>query len=131
MKPAVYGEIVVDIGGTPKGGGPVFLLRAKGSTLKFKGFLPVFQEAQDEKREEKPKAEESGAEAEPDATGTELPPLTEGEVLALRKLDTDQHFTQPPPRFSEASLVKELEENGIGRPSTYASIISTIEAREY
>ena len=131
MKPAVYDEIVVDITGTPKGGAPVYLLRAKGSTLKFKGFLAVYEEARDEKREEKPKAEEAGAEAEPDATGTELPPLTEGEVLALRKLDTDQHFTQPPPRFSEASLVKELEENGIGRPSTYASIISTIEAREY
>jgi DNA topoisomerase-1 len=134
MKPAVYDEIVVDIGGTPRGGGPSYLLRAKGSTLKFKGFLAVYEEAKDEKREEKPKAEETAApseEAEPDATGTQLPPLTEGEVLALRKLDTDQHFTQPLPRFSEASLVKELEENGIGRPSTYASIISTIEAREY
>jgi len=135
MKPAVYDEIVVDIAGTPKGGGPVYLLRAKGSTLRFKGFLAVYEEAKDEKREEKPKAEETAAsgadEAEPDATGTELPALTEGEGLALRKLDTDQHFTQPPPRFSEASLVKELEENGIGRPSTYASIIATIEAREY
>jgi DNA topoisomerase I len=133
MKPAVYDEIVVDIAGTAKGGGPIYLLRAKGSTLKFKGFLAVYEEAKDEKREEKPKAEETGAleEAEPDATGTQLPPLTEGEILALRKLDTDQHFTQPPPRFSEASLVKELEENGIGRPSTYASIIATIEAREY
>ena len=54
-----------------------------------------------------------------------------GDELKLKKLDTDQHFTQPPPRFSEASLVKEMEENGIGRPSTYASIIATIEAREY
>ena len=66
-----------------------------------------------------------------DDAATQLPPLAEGDSLALKKLDTDQHFTQPPPRFSEASLVKALEENGIGRPSTYASIISTIEAREY
>jgi DNA topoisomerase I len=135
MRPALYDETVVDITGTPKGGAPVYLLRAKGSTLKFKGFLAVYEEARDEKREEKPKAEEARApgaeEAEPDATGTQLPPLAEGEVLALKKLDTDQHFTQPPPRFSEASLVKELEENGVGRPSTYASIIATIEAREY
>jgi len=136
MRPAVYDETVVDIGATPKAApGPVYLLRAKGSTLKFKGFLAVYEEAKDEKREEKPKAEEAPAtgteDLEPDATGTQLPPLAEGEVVALKKLDTDQHFTQPPPRFSEASLVKELEENGIGRPSTYASIIATIEARDY
>jgi len=136
MKPAVYDETVVDIGAVPGGAeGPAYLLRAKGSTLRFKGFLAVYEEAREEKREEKPRAEEGvapgGEEAEPDATGTQLPPLAEGETVALRKLDTDQHFTQPPPRFSEASLVKELEENGIGRPSTYASIIATIEAREY
>ncbi len=136
MRPAVYDETVVDIAATPKAAaGPLYLLRAKGSTLRFKGFLAVYEEAKDEKREEKPKAEEppapGGEDVEPDATGTQLPNLTEGEVVALKKLDTDQHFTQPPPRFSEASLVKELEENGIGRPSTYASIIATIEARDY
>jgi DNA topoisomerase I len=146
MKPAVYDETVVDIAARPRNGpapvsaaataapGPVYLLRAKGSTLKFKGFLAVYEEARDEKREEKPKAEDAGTaaeEAEPEATGTRLPPLAEGDLLALKKLDTDQHFTEPPPRFSEASLVKELEENGIGRPSTYATIIATIEAREY
>src|SRR5262249_51919936 len=83
---------------------------------------------------QKPKGEETAPVAEdaaPDDDATQLPPLAEGDVLTLQKLDTDQHFTQPPPRFSEASLVKELEENGIGRPSTYASIIATIEAREY
>jgi len=135
MKPAVYDETMADITAAPKsGGGSTYLLRAKGSTLKFKGFLAVYEEAKEEKREEKPKAEEAlpgTEEAEPEGTGTQLPPLAEGEVVALRKLDTDQHFTQPPPRFSEASLVKELEENGIGRPSTYATIIATIEAREY
>jgi DNA topoisomerase-1 len=124
MRPAVYDETVVDITAGP------YLLRAKGSNLRFKGFLAVYEETLEEKVDTKPPA--AGAEeAEPEAVGTTLPPLSVGDVLELKKLDTDQHFTQPPPRFSEASLVKEMEENGIGRPSTYASIISTIEAREY
>jgi DNA topoisomerase-1 len=126
MRPAVFDETVVDIEAGQ------YLLRAKGSTLRFRGFLAVYEESPDEKRQEK--AAESGAvageEAEAEAVPA-LPPLAEGDVLKLGKLDTDQHFTQPPPRFSEASLVKEMEENGIGRPSTYASIIATIEAREY
>ncbi|HLA78519.1 MAG TPA: type I DNA topoisomerase, partial [Vicinamibacteria bacterium] len=122
MRPAVFDEIVVDISAGP------YLLRAKGSTLKFRGFLAVYEETPEEKVAAKPKEETPADEAEGDGA---LPPLKEGDVLSLQKLDTDQHFTQPPPRFSEASLVKELEENGIGRPSTYASIIATIEAREY
>jgi DNA topoisomerase-1 len=126
MKPAVYDETIVDIGAAQ------YLLRAKGSTLKFKGFLAVYEETPDEKRQERPKEEALGADdTEPESAEGQLPPLSTGDVLKLTKLDTDQHFTQPPPRFSEASLVKELEENGIGRPSTYASIIATIEAREY
>jgi DNA topoisomerase-1 len=146
MKPALYDETVVDI----EAG--AYLLRARGATLKFKGFLAVYEESADERIEGKPRAEEpeaargpsadggegaekaeggdGGSSAAPDG-GVQLPPLAEGDLLKLQKLDTDQHFTQPPPRFSEASLVKELEENGIGRPSTYASIIATIEAREY
>ncbi len=135
MKPAVYDETLVEIGALPRSDkGPTYLLRAKGSTLKFKGFLAVYEETPDEKVEAKPSAEEANKkveEAEPDADATLLPPLQERAALALKKIDTDQHFTQPKPRFSEASLVKELEENGIGRPSTYASIMSTIEAREY
>jgi DNA topoisomerase-1 len=135
MRPAVYDETVVDISATPPAGRPAYLLRAKGSTLKFKGFLAVYEEEREEKVEQKPKAEAEGALGAEDQAGddaaTQLPPLVEGETLALKKLDTDQHFTQPPPRYSEASLVKALEENGIGRPSTYATIISTIEAREY
>jgi DNA topoisomerase-1 len=133
MRPAVYDETVVDIGATPPAGRPLYLLRAKGSTLKFKGFLAVYEETREEKVETRPEVEEPHLQkddTEPE-TGDQLPPLEEGESLALKKLDTDQHFTQPPPRFSEASLVKELEENGIGRPSTYATIISTIETREY
>jgi DNA topoisomerase-1 len=128
MKPAVYDETIVDISAG------AYLLRAKGSTLKFKGFLAVYEETPDEARLGKPTLEPANAQADdsaPEEAGSQLPPLAEGDVLTLTKLDTDQHFTQPPPRFSEASLVKELEENGIGRPSTYASIIATIEAREY
>jgi len=128
MRPAVYDETIVDIGAGS------FLLRAKGSTLRFKGFLAAYEETPDEKREAKPGPEAAAPAAdgtEPEEPGSQLPPLVEGQALKLEKLDTDQHFTQPPPRFSEATLVKELEENGIGRPSTYASIIATIEAREY
>jgi DNA topoisomerase-1 len=127
MKPAVYDEIAVEIAAGP------YMLRAKGSVLKFKGFLAVYEESPDEKVIAlKPAADEAADDAAAaDASAQVLPPLAEGDRLKLKKLDTDQHFTQPPPRFSEASLVKELEENGIGRPSTYASIIATIEAREY
>jgi DNA topoisomerase-1 len=149
MRPALYDETVVDV----EAG--AYLLRARGATLKFRGFLAVYEESPDERIAKKPQAESGRAESGEGAESAErtagpeggdtadpgsmaapegdvqLPPLAEGELLKLQKLDTDQHFTQPPPRFSEASLVKELEENGIGRPSTYASIIATIEAREY
>ncbi len=126
MRPAVYDEIVVDIQAAG------YLLRAKGSTLKFRGFLAAYEESPDERRAEKPKEESLKADdTEPEDSEGQLPPLQEGDLVSLRKLEIDQHFTQPPPRFSEASIVKELEENGIGRPSTYASIIATIEAREY
>jgi len=127
MRPAVYDETVADITAG------AYLLRAKGSTLKFKGFLAVYEETPDERRQTKALEEATlGADdTSPETATAQLPPLAEGDRLALKKLDTDQHFTMPPPRFSEGTLVKELEENGIGRPSTYASIIATIEAREY
>ncbi|HET7292579.1 MAG TPA: type I DNA topoisomerase [Vicinamibacteria bacterium] len=129
MRPAVYDETVVDIAAGPA---ERYLLRAKGSTLKFKGFLAVYEESPDEKREAKLREETLAEDStEPEDAVAQLPPLAEGEELRLQKLDTDQHFTEPPARFSEASLVKELEENGIGRPSTYATIIATIETREY
>jgi DNA topoisomerase-1 len=136
MLPAVYDETIADIvtsAAEVNSSAPAYLLRAKGSTLKFKGFLAVYEETPDEKRETRPHEEPApGADdTTPEDAAAQLPPLKEGDRLKLNKLDTDQHFTQPPPRFSEASLVKELEENGIGRPSTYASIIGTIEARDY
>ena len=129
MKPAVFDETAVDIEAAD------YLLRARGQVMKFKGFLAVYEESADEAAKVRAKkAEAMGApeaeKEEPEAKEG-LPPLEEGQKLKLQKLDTDQHFTEPPPRFSEASLVKELEENGIGRPSTYASIITTIEARDY
>jgi DNA topoisomerase-1 len=131
MKPAVYDETVVDVSVAAPGN--AYLLRAKGSVLRFKGFLAVYEETPDEKRETKAREEPHvlADDTAPEDAPNQLPPLAEGDVVALQKLDTDQHFTAPPPRFSEATLVKELEENGIGRPSTYASIIATIEAREY
>ena len=92
-------------------------LRATGSTLVKPGFMAVYQEGQDDVKE-------------PDDDHT-LPVVNEGDVLTLAAVRADQHFTEPPPRFTEASLVKTLEEYGIGRPSTYASIISTLKNREY
>jgi len=112
MSAARFDTVSVDI----RLGGDTTLFRANGQTLVFPGFIAVYQEDTDDDKEEE---------------GGKLPPLEEGEVLPLDKLYGEQHFTQPPPRFSEASLVKTLEEYGIGRPSTYASIISTLQAREY
>ncbi|HUB08864.1 MAG TPA: type I DNA topoisomerase, partial [Myxococcales bacterium] len=121
MAPAVYDQTSIDIAA----GRATF--RATGTILKFAGYLAVYGQQPDE-AEEKPadgEKEDSGAEST-----KELPPVEAGESLTLQKLLPEQHFTQPPPRFTEASLVKELEEKGIGRPSTYASILSTIE-KEY
>jgi len=114
MNPAVIDQTSVDI----KAGEYTF--RATGSVVKFPGFMAVYME---EKAEDQAPAEDEGEAV--------LPPLAEGDVLTLVKLDPKQHFTQPPPRFSEALLVKTLEEKGIGRPSTYAAIISTIQDRDY
>ena len=92
-------------------------LRANGSALKFDGFLRVYKEGRDDSVDE----DEDNI----------LPPLNVGETATVKKVDPQQHFTQPPPRFSEASLVKKLEELGIGRPSTYASIIHVLQDRNY
>ncbi len=114
MKPALFDVTDVDIQNGP------YTLRASGEVLKFPGFLAVFQDAaSDDEDEEKPENEKV------------LPAMTEGEVLKLVSLDTKQNFTQPPPRFTEATLVKALEDNGIGRPSTYGQILTTIQARDY
>ncbi|MGA9525447.1 MAG: type I DNA topoisomerase [Myxococcaceae bacterium] len=125
MKPAVYDQTAADIAA----GRTIF--RASGSTLKFPGYLAVYGATlTTDEESEREKARKAGDESAEEPTG-ELPPLKEGEQLKLSKLLPEQHFTQPPPRFSEATLVKELEEKGIGRPSTYAAILSTIQDKKY
>jgi DNA topoisomerase-1 len=99
--------------------GPESAFRASGTTVVDPGFLAVYEEGRDQKN------------AEEDDEGRKLPAMTIGEAVPLRDIVADQHFTEPPPRYSEASLVKALEEYGIGRPSTYASIIQVLLNREY
>jgi len=117
MNSAVFDQTTVDIDAINSG--VTYRFRVTGSVLKFEGFLKVYEESKDAKDEED------------EALKHKLPVLTEGQKLTLKSLDTEQHFTEPPPRYNEASLVKELEERGIGRPSTYAAIISTIQERQY
>ena len=114
MMPALFDQTTIDIGA-----GAGYTFRATGSVIKFDGFLAVYEEGKDEKDDED---EERAA---------KLPKVVKGEKLGLNSLTPNQHFTDPPPRFSEATLVKALEEKGIGRPSTYASIMSVIQDREY
>ncbi len=119
MTQARFDTVSVDI--AVNGAGNLF--RATGQTLVFPGFIAVYREDRDESPDK-----ESGGDSDDEAR---LPALTEGDVLPVDRLWGEQHFTQPPPRYTEASLVKALEEFGIGRPSTYASIISTLVNREY
>ena len=114
MTPAIFDAVSVDL----EIGQGENIFRASGQTLKFPGFMSVYMEDEDETSEEK-------------ENSSTLPPLEVGEILNIEKIKGDQHFTEPPPRYSEASLVKTLEEYGIGRPSTYSSIISTLQEREY
>ena len=120
MNPAILDTISVDILAGPSQGERPYLFRVSGSTVRFQGFLVLYEESRDEDA-----APKNGEEA------INLPPLEKGDPLDLLKLLPEQHFTQPPPRYTEATLVRTLEEYGIGRPSTYAPIISTIQARGY
>jgi DNA topoisomerase I len=113
MVPAVFDQTAIDIEAGRVG------LRATGQVMKVPGFLEVYAET----------VEDGGA-SEDESTGA-LPDVKEGEILRLLETKPEQHFTQPPPRFSEATLVKELEDKGIGRPSTYAAILSTVQERGY
>ena len=109
-----------------------YLLRAKGSVPTFGGWLSVYEQPGSDRAEPDPAVDQpAGSEGEGEATTGLLPKLTAGDRLELRKVNPEQKFTQPAPRFSEATLVKELEENGIGRPTTYASIIGVLQTREY
>ncbi|HEV3254596.1 MAG TPA: type I DNA topoisomerase [Candidatus Acidoferrales bacterium] len=115
MVPAVFDQTTIDVAAND------YTFRASGSVMKFDGYLAAYQAVQEEEEKDE----------EGDAEGRTLPRVTEGERLQLEKIRPEQHFTEPPPRYTEATLVKELEEKGIGRPSTYATIISTIVEREY
>jgi DNA topoisomerase-1 len=117
ITPAVFDQTTVDI--DAKSGSESFWFRVTGSVLKFDGFLKVYEESKEGKDEEDEELKHK------------LPPLEGGQKLTLRSLKPEQHFTEPPPRYNEASLVKELEERGIGRPSTYATILGTIQERQY
>ena len=118
MTPAVFDQTTIDID-APGKDGAAYLFRATGSVPKFDGFLRVYEEGKDAKDEDD------------DELKSKLPAVTQGETLKFKSIEPEQHFTEPPPRFTEATLVKELEADGVGRPSTYASILSTIQDREY
>jgi DNA topoisomerase-1 len=115
MEPAVYDQLAVDL--VPAQRAEAGRFRASGSTLVSPGFIAVYLEGRDDDGD--------------DGADLKLPPVNEGDLLALEAVRPEQHFTEPPPRYTEASLVKALEERGIGRPSTYASIISTLLNRKY
>ena len=118
MTQAVFDQTTIDIAAKGKDGA-VYMFRATGSVPKFKGFLEVYEEGKDQKDEDDEELKHR------------LPVVQEGEELKFKAILPEQHFTEPPPRYNEATLVKELEADGVGRPSTYASILSTIQEREY
>src|SRR5258708_1460421 len=125
MPPATFDETTVDVAAAD------YLFRVKGSVPKFPGWLAAYEQRVADPAEETMTAGPDAKTAEDDEDSSVLPALAKGDELTLRELKPEQKFTQPPPRYTEATLVKALEENGIGRPSTYASIISVIQAREY
>jgi DNA topoisomerase I len=118
MNSAVFDQTTIDVAAKGKDGA-TYLFRATGSVPKFDGFLAVYEEGKDQKDEDDEELKHK------------LPLVAEGEELRFKAIEPEQHFTEPPPRFTEATLVKELEADGVGRPSTYASILSTIQEREY
>jgi DNA topoisomerase-1 len=127
MTPAVFDDTTVDITAGD------YLFRAKGSVPKFAGWLAVYQgtEADESERTERAAPAPGASDTDEESATGVLPVLIEGQLLDVRAITPEQKFTQPPPRYNEGSLVKALEENGIGRPSTYASIISVLQARDY
>ena len=118
MTDALSDATTADISVMETGSGQAYTMRATGTVLKFPGFRLIYLEGRDDAGEDD---EDSG----------ELVPLNEGEAVTRKDIQSEQKFTQPPPRFSEAMLIRTLEEQGIGRPSTFASIVATIERREY
>jgi DNA topoisomerase I len=119
MANAIYDTLRVEIDAGPDKNNMPYLFRVSGSTIKFSGFLALYEESRDEDA------------AVDEDEGRILPDMTAGELLDLLRLLPEQHFTQPPPRYTEASLVRTLEEYGIGRPSTYAPTVAVIQDRDY
>jgi DNA topoisomerase-1 len=119
MTPAVFDVTTAKIAAVSRTSGKTYDFRTTGSVIRFDGFLKLYEIAEDKNSDDE------------DESKNKLPNLDGVSTLGLEKLDDEQHFTTPPPRYNEASLVKVLEERGIGRPSTYASIINTIQDREY
>ncbi|BDC51244.1 DNA topoisomerase 1 [Bryobacterales bacterium F-183] len=118
MTPAVFDQTTIDVAAPGKDNAN-YIFRATGSVQKFDGFLRVYEEGKDAKDEDDEELKHK------------LPAVEKGEVLKFKQFEPEQHFTEPPPRYTEATLVKQLEADGVGRPSTYASILSTIQDREY
>jgi DNA topoisomerase-1 len=126
MMPALFDQTTVEIAAKAD---RTYDFRVSGSVLKFDGFLKVYESAPPVEAAKAPAAVED--DGDEDSVDKRLPALNDGQALALTRVEPEQRFTEPPPRFNEASLVKTLEERGIGRPSTYASIINTIQDRDY
>ncbi len=118
MNPALLDQTTIDVNAIGKSKTP-YVFRATGSVLKFDGFLKIYEEGKDQRDEDDEDLKHK------------LPAVTEGETLRFKEILPEQHFTEPPPRYNEATLVKKLEADGVGRPSTYASILTTIQEREY
>jgi len=125
MTPATFDETTVDVTAAD------YTFRVKGTVPKFAGWTATYASATDEAGPDTAEKASPSAGEDDDAVSGVLPPLAEGDRLELKTIRPEQKFTQPPPRFTEATLVKELEENGIGRPSTYASIIAVLQDRDY
>jgi DNA topoisomerase-1 len=140
MMPATFDETVVDVTAVPPvapgapstgSGRGDYLFRVKGTVPKFAGWMATYDATSAEQLDAPEGATKADKGDEDEGAAGVLPPLAEGDRLTLKALRPEQKFTQPPPRFTEATLVKELEENGIGRPSTYASIIGVLQDRDY
>jgi len=128
MAAAVFDQTTVEIAATLPEGTPSYGLRATGSVMKFPGFTAVYEEGRDD---DSLAPADAAARNGKSGSRAPLPALADGDDLERKRIESKQHFTEPPPRFTEASLVKALEDNGIGRPSTYSSIVETIQARQY
>jgi DNA topoisomerase-1 len=130
MAAALFDQTTVDVAAKAPDNRD-YTLRATGSVPKFPGYTAVYEEGRDDDASGSPEAASRNGARASSRDRVLLPPLAEGDPLSKERIEPKQHFTEPPPRFTEATLVKALEENGIGRPSTYSSIVETIQARQY